>query len=117
MSCGSGAPAEPKLPESATPGWTRKSFAKAEGPAGLPAGVKPECWKADYASTGQAQVWACGYAQESSAFDAMQRARAEADTVKFQEGKFLVIVQWHGVSRDEITALVRAVQRNLKVKP
>jgi hypothetical protein len=114
--CGDSVPGEPKLPQSAAPGWTRKSLAKTAIPAGIEGKAKPECWKAEYASKGSAEVTACGFAAEGSAFEAMQKGRAEADTVKFQEGKFYVVVQWHDVSRDEITSLVRAVQGDLKVK-
>lgn len=114
--CGEAGPGEPKLPESATPGWTRKSLAKTAVPAGVAGKTQPACWKAEYSTKGSAEVTACGFAAEAAAFEAMQKGRAEADTVKFQEGKFYVIVQWRGVSRDEITALVRAVQRDLKVK-
>lgn len=114
--CGEAGPGEPKLPESATPGWTRKSLAKTAVPAGVAGKTQPACWKAEYSTKGSAEVTACGFAAEAAAFEAMQKGRADADTVKFQEGKFYVIVQWRGVSRDEITALVRAVQRDLKVK-
>ena len=82
----------------------------------MAAGGKAECWKASYTSKGEAQVWACGYTSETGAFEAVQKGRAEANTVKFQQGKFFVTVQWRGVSRDEITALVRAVQRSLAAK-
>ena len=112
--CGAGAPpARPELPLSVAPGWTRKSWERSSPPPGIPTPVAAECWKADYAITGTAEVWVCGYAQEASAFDAMQRARAEADTVKFQAGRYLAIVKWAGVSRAEIFALVRAVQKAL----
>lgn len=114
--CGDSAPGEPKLPQSAAPGWTRKSLAKTATPAGIESKAKAECWKAEYASKGSAEVTACGFAAEGSAFEAMQKGRAEADTVKFQEGKFYVIIHWREVSQDEITSLVRAVQRDLKVK-
>jgi hypothetical protein len=113
--CGNGTPpGKPDLPQSVAPGWTLKAFDRSAAPSGLPAGSAPRCWRADYVSEGSAQVWICGYAEESSAFDAVQRARAEADTVKFQVGRYLTIVQWRGVSREEITALIRAVQKALK---
>jgi hypothetical protein len=109
-------PGKPNLPETATPGWTRKSLTEGSSPAGLPSTAKAQCWKAEYASKGEAEVWACGFASEGAAFEAVQKGRAEANTVKFQEGKYFITVAWRGVSRDEITALVRAVQRDLKVK-
>jgi hypothetical protein len=94
-----------------------KTFERSALPSGLPVGSIPQCWRADYAGDagkGAARVWICGYAQESSAFDAVQRARAEADTVKFQVDRYLAVVEWNGVSREEITALIRAVQKALK---
>jgi hypothetical protein len=114
-SCGNSGPGMPKLPETATPGWTRKSLVKGPSPAGLDA-AKAECWKAEYTSKGEAQVWACGFSSEGSAFEAVQKSRSEANTVRFQARRFYVVVQWNGVSRDEITALVRAVQRDLAAK-
>jgi hypothetical protein len=115
--CGAGSmPGQPDLPASVSPGWTRKSYADAPPPSGLPAGPAPRCWKADYAGAGTAEVWTCAYRASGSAFDAQQRARAEADTVKFQEGNYLVIVKWSGGSRAEVTALIRAVQNTLHAK-
>jgi hypothetical protein len=46
----------------------------------------------------------------------MQRARAEADTVKFQEERYLVIAHYSGGTRAGITALIRSVQRVLARK-
>ena len=114
--CGQSVAPRPDLPESVSPGWKLSSFDRSAPPAGVSADGEPQCWKADYAGPGSAQVWACGYRASGSAFDAEQRARAEADTVKFQEGKYLVIVNWHGGSRTEVTALIRGLQKALQVK-
>jgi hypothetical protein len=115
--CGADSPpGKPELPLSVSPGWTRKSFEHANPPPGLPDNAKPECWKAEYAGPGAAEVWTCGFAVEGAAFDAMQRTRAEAGTVKFQAGKFLVLVKWTSGSKETITALVRAVQKSLPAK-
>jgi hypothetical protein len=46
----------------------------------------------------------------------MQRARAEAQTVKFQEGNYLVLVNWNDAPKANLTALVRAVQKALPAK-
>src|ERR1017187_1391130 len=92
--CSERAPAKPDLPQSVSPGWTLKTYEASPPPPGLPAGNAPDCWKAEYANTGAAQIWIGGYRVSGSAFDAVQRARAEADTVKFQEGKYLVIAKW-----------------------
>jgi hypothetical protein len=110
-------PRRPDLPASVSPGWTRKSYEASAPPPGLPDPAAPVCWKAEYAGTGSsAEVWACGYRGSGSAFDAEQRARAEANTVKFQEGNYLVIAKWNGGSRAEVTALIRGVQRSLQTK-
>jgi hypothetical protein len=83
-------------------------------PARLPRqATPPVCWRADYASEGEATVWACGYRVSGSAFDAWQRMDSAANEVKFQKGRYLVIVQWNNVSHSGITALVGALQRSL----
>jgi hypothetical protein len=115
--CGEGSlPGKPELPASVSPGWTLKSYNPAAPPPGLPDGPAPQCWKADYAGPGKVEAWVCGYRASGSAFNAEQRARAEADTVKFQEGNYLIVVNWHGGSRAEVTALIRGLQKTLQVK-
>jgi hypothetical protein len=116
--CGEGAaPEKPELPRSVSPGWTQKTFAHAEALPGLPAGAaKPDCWKAEYGGPGTASVWTCGYKVEGGAFDAAQRFPSSGSQVKFQSGKYLVVVEWTGGSRAEVTALVRAVQKILPMK-
>jgi len=79
----------------------------------LPASGSPVCWKAVYSGPGSAQIWVCGYASETSAFDAQQRTAAKAQTVKFQEGKRLVIVQWKETKRTDLEALIRTIQKRL----
>jgi hypothetical protein len=85
-------------------------------PAGTPPDGAPECWKAEYSGQGSAQVWICGYKASTSAFDAVQRARAEAQTVKFQKGSYLVLVKWNNVPKASLTALVRAIQKAVPLK-
>jgi len=118
FACGSiSGPGKPDLPASVSPGWSRLSYDKAPPPAGLPEGPAPECWKGNYrGSDATAEVWVCGFRAEGSAFDAVQRARAEANTVKFQEARYLVIVRWNGGSRADVTALVRAIQKALQMR-
>jgi len=106
------APEKPNLPQTAAPGWTLKSYESAPPPAGVPAPAL--CWKAEYSGAGTASVWTCGYTSAGGAFDAVQRARAEADTVKFQQGRFLVIASWSGADHAGATSLVRAVQAAIK---
>jgi hypothetical protein len=86
--------------------------------SGLPSGLgmegSPQCWKASYASGGSADAWVCWYKVSGNAFDAAQRVPAEAQTVKFQEGQYFVLVKWNNVSRTDIGALVRALQKALQ---
>jgi hypothetical protein len=115
--CGQTAfPDKPDLPQSVSPGWTMKSYESAGAPEGLPAGAQPRCWKADYAGAnqGSAEVWACGFQQESSAFNAMQRARAGANTLKFQNGRYLAVVRWNGGRQADLVALMRVLEGSLK---
>lgn len=118
--CGGAEAPEPQLPQSVSPGWTRTSLRRVGPPAGIPTTGAPQCWKADYsgqaAPQSSAQVWACWYQVSGSAFDAMQRARAEAQSVKFQQGNYLVLVNWNDTPKAKLTALVRAVQKALPGK-
>lgn len=117
--CGGGAAAKPEMPQSVSPGWTMKGFDSTAKPADVPG--TPQCWKAAYTETtdkgaASAEAVVCGYTAESGAFDAQQRAKAEAQAVKFQEGKYFVLVNWKDATKTNITALVRAIQKNLSAK-
>jgi hypothetical protein len=112
--CAAGPPSRPDLPESISPGWKLASLTKSALPSGVPADGAPECWKADYAGPGTAVAWVCGYKVRGNAFDAVQRTRAEAQTVKFEEGPYLVLVKWNNVPKADLTVLVRAIQKALK---
>lgn len=116
--CGSTSPAKPELPESVSPGWKRVSFEPAAAPAVVPATGLKQCWKAAYTGEGTppatADVSLCLYSAEPGAFDAVQRTRAEAQTVKFQEGAYFVLVSWNGAPKAGLTAFVREIQKTLK---
>jgi hypothetical protein len=114
--CVSGPPPKPDIPDSVSPGWKLSSLNKSALPSGVPADGSPECWKADYAGPGSAEAWICWYKAGANAFEAVQRARAEAQTVKFQEGQYLVLVKWNNVPKASLTALVRAIQKSLRPK-
>jgi hypothetical protein len=118
VGCASGPPPKPDIPDSISPGWKLLSLDKSALPAGVPAGGSPECWKADYASQGfpvnSAEAWICWYKASGSAFDAAQRTSAEAQTVKFQEEHYFVLVKWNNAPRASLTALVRALQKALQ---
>jgi hypothetical protein len=47
----------------------------------------------------------------STRCNAVQRARAEAQAVKFQQGPYLVLAKWNDVPKASLTALVRAIQK------
>jgi len=91
-------PPKPDLPLSISPGWSTKGYESSAPPEGLPRGEIPVCWKADYTGPAGAvaETWVCGYAH--GAFDAMQRAPAAANTVKFYKGRYLVMVRWSNSS-------------------
>lgn len=109
-------PPKPDLPASVSPGWTLKSFDDSSAPDGLPEGPKPTCWKANYTGANQAtaEAWVCGFTVTSGAFDAGQRTRAAANTVKFDKGRYLVVARWNNGSRTDVVALMRALQAALK---
>ena len=113
--CGNGQPARPELPSSISPGWSLKSFAEAPAPPDIAAAGSPICWRANYEGQGTAEVWVCGYRGEAGALDAVQRAPAEAQTIKFQEGKNFVLVRWNGAPKAGIEALVREIQNALGI--
>lgn len=72
------------------------------------------CWQAAYSGPGSATAWVCRYPVPTGAFEALQRTRAAANTVKFQGGDAFVFIQWDKATRDEVTTLVHAIQRALK---
>jgi hypothetical protein len=109
--CGQNVGAKPDLPQSVSPGWRLSSFDRSGAPEGVSADGEPQCWKAEYAGQGSAQVWTCWYKERANAFEAAQRTRAEAQAVKFQEGSYLVLVRWNNAPKANISALVRAVEK------
>jgi hypothetical protein len=115
--CGEAAfPDKPDLPASVSPGWSLKNYDNSPAPDGLPPGEAPKCWKALYSGAAQAsaEVWVCGYRGEGGAFDAVQRARAAANTVKFYKGRFLAVVRWSGGTRTDLTALIAVLEKDLR---
>ena len=107
--CGSSQDAAPDLPESVSPGWKRTALSTA------PASGTTRCWKTQYAGPGTADISVCRY-QNGGAFDAVQRTPAAGQTVKFQEGEYLVLIKWNGAPKASLVALIRAVQKSLNSK-
>jgi hypothetical protein len=114
VACASGPPSKPDIPDSISPGWKLSSLNKSTLPSGVPADGAPDCWKAHYSGSGDAQAWICWYKVTGNAFDAVQRARAEAQTVKFQEEHYLVLLKWNNVTKTNLETLVRAIQKALQ---
>jgi hypothetical protein len=112
--CASGPPPKPDIPESVFPGWKLSSLNKSAVPSEIPADGSPVCWKADYLGSGRAEAWICWYKATANAFEAVQRARAEAQTVKFQEEHYFVLVKWNNVPKTSLTALIHAIQKALQ---
>ena len=75
----------------------------------------PTCWNAAYTGAGTAEVSICWYKVTGNAFEAVQRTRAEAQAVKFQQANFFVLVKWNDTPRTEVMALVRALEKALQV--
>lgn len=59
-------------------------------------------------------VWICRYRESGSAFDAVQRTVAQAQTVKFQEGQYFVLLRWNSTDKASLTALIRAIEKALQ---
>ena len=102
--CASGPPPKPDIPDSISPGWKLSSLTKSSD----------ECWNADYTGQGSAELRICWYKETASAFEAVQRTRAEAQAVKFQEDHYFVLVKWNNVPKASLTALIRAIQKSLQ---
>jgi len=104
--CAAGPPAQPDIPNSISPGWKLASLSKSSS-------GDPTCWKADYTGAGTASASICWYKATESAFDALQRTRAEAQAVKFQKGHYFVLIKWNNVPKVNLMALVRELERAL----
>lgn len=112
--CASSPPAKPEIPDSVSPGWKLVSLNRVLLHPVSPDDAAPDCWKADYRGTGSAEVSICWYQATAGAFDALQRTPAEAQTVKFQEGHYFILVSWNDVPKANLTALVRALEKALQ---
>ncbi len=89
------------------------SLASAPRPAEVAPDGGPTCWKAIYTGGGTAEVSICWYRVTGNAFEAMQRTRAEAQAVKFQQEHYFVLVKWNNAPKAELSALVRALEKAL----
>jgi hypothetical protein len=129
--CGETRRPRPNLPDSVSRGWKLTSLDRSTAPPyvpypssrrspvqgqQVPAGGPRDCWQVNYAGADTAQIWFCRYSATYGAFDAWQRVRADAQTVKFQEGEYLVLVKGNSAPKADLTALMRAIQQALSKK-
>ena len=106
--CTSGPPPKPDIPDSISPGWKLSSLVLSGG--------EPTCWTAEYTGPGSAEIRICWYKATASAFEEVQRTRAEAQRVKFQVEHYFVLVKWNNAPKANLTALIRAIQKALHPK-
>jgi hypothetical protein len=116
--CSESVPAKPEIPDSISPGWKLVSLASAPRPAEVAPDGDPRCWKAEYtgsaaSTSGTAEVAICWYKVSGNAFEALQRTRAEAQAVKFQQEHYFILVKWNNAPKANVTALVRALEKAL----
>ncbi len=95
------------------------SLASSPRPAEVAPDGDPTCWKAEYtgsaaSTSASAEVSICWYKMSGNAFEAMQRTRAEAQAVKFQQEHYFILVKWNSAPKANVTALVRAIEKALK---
>jgi hypothetical protein len=111
------ADAKPRLPDMVSPGWKLTSIAQSAPPPSVPAAGSQDCWEANYTGMGAALVWLCRYGDGTSALHALQSAKTQAQIVTFQEGEYLVVVEWTAESIADFTPLIDAVKENLNTHP
>jgi hypothetical protein len=110
-------PEKPNLPQSVSPGWKLASLAQSPAPPEVPAGASRECLEGTYTGVGSAIVWLCRFADRAVAFHALQSTKTQRQIVTFQEGEYLVVVEWTADSIADLTALIHAVKENLNTHP
>ena len=108
---------KPLVPKTVPPGWKLISVVQSGAPRSVPAGGSPDCWEASYTGSGSALVWLCRYTDQTGALHASEAANAQAQIVIFQEGQYLVVVEWSAESIADLTALIHAVKENLNTHP
>jgi hypothetical protein len=110
-------PEKPNLPQSVSPGWKLASLAQSSAPPGVSAGGSQDCLEGTYTGVGSALVWLCRFADRAGAFHALQSTKTQRQIVTFQEGEYLVVVEWTADSVADLTALIHAVKENLTTHP
>jgi hypothetical protein len=110
-------PEKPHLPQSVSPGWKLASLAQSPAPPEVSAAESQACLEGTYTGVGSALVWLCRFADRAGALHALQSAKTQRQIVTFQEGEYLVVVEWTADSVADLTALIHAVKENLNPRP
>jgi hypothetical protein len=88
----------------------------------LPAATAPEFerqigtrgwWKALYKGPGAATVEVYELTSSAGGLEMVQRWRPAADTVVWYTPQYFVVVRWHGGDRTMVSALIRALEKQL----
>ncbi len=107
--------AAPALPESV--GAWRKTAGRgvppAEAPEPLAKSTVRRAAAATYEGPGKAEVTLYELNSSASALDAVQRWRAQPNTVFFYKDNLFVVVKWEGADRKAIGDFVRALEKEL----
>ena len=109
--------AKPKLPESVSPGWKLTSPVASSAPPQVLAPGSQDCIEGQYTGVGAALVWLCRFGDRAAALHALQDTKTQRQIMTFQEGEYIVVVEWTTESIADLTALIRGVKENLNTHP
>jgi hypothetical protein len=106
----------PEFPATVAGGWHLKSSQL------FPAAAAPEFerqigtrgwWKALYEGTGSATVDVYELTSSAGGLEMVQKWRPAADTVVWYTPQYFVVVRWHGGDKAMVSALIRALEKQL----
>lgn len=116
-SCKYGAGEAPKLPANAPFGWQLKSMT-ATPPESAPEIVRQlgfrSSWRAEYGGPGAAHVDLYGLKSEAAGLEMTQRWIPRADTVTLFDRRYFIVIAWDRAQRPALTALITAIQKDLR---
>ena len=106
----------PALPETVAGAWRKtasRDVPAAEAPEPLAKNTVRRAMAATYEGPGKADVTLYELNSSASALDAVQRWRAQPNTVFFYKENLFVVVKWQGADRKAIGDFVRALEKQL----
>jgi hypothetical protein len=107
----------PKVPRSAPFGWQLKSVT-ATAKESVPEIVRQigfrNSWRAEYVGPGVAHADLYRLNSEAAGLEMTQRWRPRANTVTLFERRYFIVVAWEQVDRAALTALITAIQKDLR---